>query len=96
MRSAEVARTGKWMILITAVLLVLGVLMVYSASSFASMKFFGNNHHYLLGHVIRVMFGVALGIAAYIMPSGFWRMASIPMYLFSVLLLVVTVCFSGE
>jgi cell division protein FtsW len=84
------------MIVTAVLLLVFGILAVYSASSFKSIREFGNNHHYLVGHVMRILVGAILGIAAYMAPSRFWRIASIPLYVFSLLLVLATVVFSGS
>lgn len=91
-----ISRIRKRMILIAGLLLIFGILAVYSASSFASIKLYGNNHHYLVGHIIRIAIGVILGIATYMAPSRFWRMASIPLYTLSLVLVLLTVFFSGS
>jgi len=92
----NVVRIKRWMLLLTVLLLALGILAVYSASSFASIKLYGNNHYYLIGHLARIAIGAILGIAAYMVPSKFWRLASIPIYAVSLLLVLVTVLFSGS
>jgi cell division protein FtsW len=89
-------RARKWMLVTASILLVFGVLAVYSASSFASIRQYGTNYHILIGHLVRIVVGAALGIAAYLAPPGFWRVASVPLYVVSLGLLVVTVLFSGS
>ena len=51
---------------------------------------------YLIVLSLIVLVGAALGIAAYLAPPRFWRVASIPLYAASLALLAFTVLFSGS
>ena len=44
--------------LVVLILLVLGIVMVYSASSFKAQEFFKDSHHFLLNHILRVVIGI--------------------------------------
>lgn len=43
--------------LVVLILVVFGVVMVYSASSFKAQEYFNDSHHFLLNHIIRVTVG---------------------------------------
>jgi cell division protein FtsW len=76
-----------------AALLLLGVMAVYSASSFASMRDFadGGSYHYLFGHLVRLAAGAAAAALVYAVPRRAWMMAAPALYGVSLLLLVLTV-----
>jgi cell division protein FtsW len=88
---ARIGTDGRALILVTAGLLAAGAMAVLSASSFASMIARGNSHYYFVGHVMRVLLGIALAFGAWRMPLRFWKSISVPLYAVSVLLVLLTV-----
>ncbi len=96
MTTLPLGRDGRLLVSSALVLLVIGVLAVYSASSFASMKAFGNSHHYATGHIIRVVTGLLLGALAYASGPRIWKIAAWPLYGVSILCLALTVFASGS
>ena len=77
----------------TAILTLLGIMAVYSASSFASMRDFadGGSYHYLFGHLIRLAAGAGCALVAYAVPRRAWMLAAPALYGISLLLLLMTV-----
>lgn len=88
---ARLCAEGRLLVFLTAALLVAGAMAVYSASGFASMRYFGNSHHYFAGHLLRTLAGILLGVAAWRIGPRFWKTAALPLYLLSVALVLVTV-----
>jgi cell division protein FtsW len=92
MTAARKAPTGA-LLTSTAALLVLGVMAVYTASSFASMQDYadGGSYHYLVRHLVRLAAGVVFAAAAYSVPRRAWILAAPVLYGASLLMLVMTV-----
>lgn len=88
---ARLSAEGRLLALLTAALLVAGAMAVYSASSFASMRYYGNSHHFFAGHLLRTLMGILLGVSAWRVGPGFWKAVALPLYLVSVALVLVTV-----
>lgn len=84
-------RRIRGIVLPTAFLLFTGILVVYTASSFISLTRFGNSYHYLVKHIIRVILGVTVAIAAFNMPYRIWKKISLFLYPVSLVLLLLTV-----
>ena len=86
------APTGA-LVTVTAALLLLGVMAVYSASSFASMRDFadGGSYHYLVGHLLRIAAGAVAATLVYAIPRRAWMLAAPALYGVSLLLLALTV-----
>lgn len=82
---------GRILLTVSLGLLAVGVMAVYSASSFASMKVFGNSHHYVTGHILRIVIGLLLGAAVYSAGPRVWKAAAMPLYLISIICLIPTV-----
>lgn len=91
MTITPLGRDGRILLSTALVLVVFGVLAVYSASSFASMRVFGNSYHYVAGHLLRVLVGVLVGILVYISGPRAWKAAAWPLYVLSILCLLPTV-----
>ena len=72
-------------------LLFVGVMAVYSASSFISITRFGNTHSYLLQHLVRVAIALAVAMIAIRLPYRFWRRIALPLYIASCGMLLITV-----
>ena len=72
-------------------LLSIGLIMVYSASIAIAEAQFGVNHsnHYLIRHVIYLMLGMLLGLAAFQVPVQMWQKYAIFLFLAGILLLIL-------
>jgi cell division protein FtsW len=79
------------LVIVTGALIFVGIMAVYSASTFASMMSYGNGYHFALGHITRVFVGILLGAGAWKLPPRIWRMASVPLFGLCVLLMVPTI-----
>ncbi len=92
MSAARKAPTGM-LLTTTAALLILGVMAVYTASSFASMQDYadGGSYHYLVRYLVRLAAGLLCAAAAYAMPRRAWILAAPVLYGASLLMLVMTV-----
>ncbi|NLP05682.1 FtsW/RodA/SpoVE family cell cycle protein [Candidatus Fermentibacteria bacterium] len=88
---ARLCAEGRLLMFLTAALLVAGAMAVYSASGFASMRYFGNSHHYFAGHLLRTLVGILLGVCAWKIGPGFWKAVALPLYLLSLALVLVTI-----
>lgn len=69
----------RWLVGLTAALLLLGLLMVASASMVISDREFGYPFHYLLRQGIYLAIGVALAFTATRIPISFWQKISPPL-----------------
>ncbi len=92
MTAVRSAPTGT-LITTAAALVILGILAVYTASSFASMQDYadGGSYHYLVRHLVRLTAGALCAVAAYAMPRRAWIMAAPALYGISLVTLVMTV-----
>ena len=73
------------LVLIVVILLVFGLIMLYSASSYNSQIKFGSSAWYLKKQLLSTLAGiVAMFVVAFI-PLGFWRKIAIPLYLLAVI-----------
>ncbi len=72
-------------------LLSIGLVMVYSASiAIAEAQFGANNSgYYLIRHVIYLLLGILLGLAAFQVPVHLWQKYAIFLFLIGMLLLVL-------
>ncbi|MDO4735077.1 MAG: FtsW/RodA/SpoVE family cell cycle protein, partial [Lachnospiraceae bacterium] len=82
-----------WMlVLIVVVLLIFGLIMLYSASSYNSQIKFGTSAWYVKKQIFSTLIGlVGMFVIAFV-PINFWRKAAIPLYILGVLsvLLILT------
>lgn len=90
------SRDGRILLLSAAGLLATGILAVHSASSFAAMRAFGDSSHYLVGHLTRILAGLAAGAAAWRAGPAVWRRVALPLYAFSLVSLAASVALSGS
>ncbi|MBD3369473.1 hypothetical protein GF402_03825 [Candidatus Fermentibacteria bacterium] len=90
---AEIGRRNRILLMVTFVLLVVGTLAVYSASSFISIRQSSDagSFHYLLGHLQRICVGLVVGTVAYLLPQRTWRALSPWLFLMALILLASTV-----
>ncbi len=58
------SKADSTLILAVALLLVMGVVLVYSASSFKAQESFGDGHYFLKNHLYRVILGILLMVIA--------------------------------
>ncbi len=82
----------------TAVMIVLGVLAVWTASAFSAMRVSptGDSLHYLKGHLGRVLVGLLLGFAAWRIRPSVIQYFAVPLYFVALALLLLTVIASGS
>ena len=82
-----------WMlVLIVVVLLIFGLIMLYSASSYNSQIKFGTSAWYVKKQIFSTLIGlVGMFVIAFV-PVNFWRKAAIPLYILGVIsvLLILT------
>ena len=84
----------RWIIISTSSLLVLGLLMVASASMVISDRQFSYPFHYIIHQCIYLILGLLLAIAASRVPVNIWQKCSIYIFLLGFLLLIM-VLFPG-
>ncbi len=79
-----------WGLLGAAVLLTLfGLLMVYDSSQFEAFRDFGDKYYYIKKQISWVMPGIAALLAAGMIDYHYWKRVSLPLLLFSVLMLLL-------
>lgn len=95
----KLARMDFVLLVTTLIVIILGVNMVYSSSSFRAEKLFDNNAHYLVNHLIRLFIGLVVMFIATVVdyrrwlilsPLFFWLAFALLMLLFLPLPIVVT------
>jgi len=75
---------------IIVLFVVLGLLMVASASIGVSQENFGENYHYLKNQILKGLLpGIVLGYIAFIIPCRFWRKSAFLIFAASVILLIM-------
>ncbi len=92
------ARDRNVLLIATGIVTVLGILAVWTASSFASMRVTpaGDSLHYLKGHLMRVLAGLIMGIVAWRLKPSLIQALAVPVYSGALALLVLTVAASGS
>ena len=75
-------------------LVMLGLLMVTSASMTVSAMQFGSAYHFALRHACMIFMGIVTLCVTVRIPLSFWRKLSVPMLLLALLLLII-VCIPG-
>ena len=60
------------LLLIVTMLLVIGVVMVYSASSFKALQAYHDSHHFFKNHFFRVLAGLILMLVVAHINYRFW------------------------
>lgn len=80
------------LVLIVAVLLVFGLIMLYSASSYNSQLKFHTSSWYVKRQLINTVIGIAAMFGVSFIPLGFFKRIAIPSYILSIIamLLVLT------
>ncbi len=82
---------GRIVLAAAAGLVAAGAMAVLSASSFASMRAFGNSHAYFTGHLGRVLAGLVLAAAVYLSGPRVWRKLALPLYLAALVAMIPTI-----
>jgi len=77
------------LIIMTAVLLVIGVVMIYSASAVLAGREYGDSLFFLKRQVVWVFAGLMAMIVMSRIPYGVWQPAALPLVLVGVVLLVL-------
>ncbi|MFO7626341.1 MAG: FtsW/RodA/SpoVE family cell cycle protein [Candidatus Fermentibacteraceae bacterium] len=95
---SALTRYRSFLLWITGIMLVLGILAVWTASSFASMRFSptGDSLFFLKGHLVRMFAGLAVGFVAWKMKPAAVQVIAVPAYLVSLGLLSLTLIMSGS
>ncbi|MBI5586918.1 MAG: putative lipid II flippase FtsW [Deltaproteobacteria bacterium] len=76
------------LIIATLMLLVMGLLMVYSTSSVVALKRFGNQYFFVKKQLTYVLAGVICFVGATRVPYGFYRRMAYPILILSALALI--------
>ncbi len=90
----DILRARNILIAVTAVILVVGILAVGSASSFYSMRERGSYNAILNEHIVRVVIGIAAAFVIARCSSGFLKKAALPIYMLSFLAVLATLVFA--
>lgn len=87
-----------WMIVLTLVLVIFGMVMVYSASWDVSWRLFGDNNTLFYRQLTNLAFGLVVLIVAALMPLGWLRKIAVPLMAATVVILlaVLFVNFGGQ
>ncbi len=95
---SPVTRDRNTLLIAAGVVVMLGVLAVWTASSFAAMRVSptGDSLHYLKGHLMRVFVGLVVGIIAWRMRASMLQFLAVPAYFAALALLALTVVASGS
>lgn len=88
----------KWMLIATGILLVLGTLAVFTASSFQSLLLSGyrSGTLFLLPHIKKVLVGVLAGLLAYSISPSWLKRVSRVLYFLAVGMLAALLIFKGS
>ena len=78
------------LLLLTVLLLIIGTIMVFSASTNISMEKYGNGTHYFWKHAFRVLAGLAALFGAMFMDYRLLRRAAVPLIIGAIVLLIIT------
>lgn len=89
-------RARNLLIAATAVILVVGILAVGTASSFYSMREYGSNTRYLRDHIVRIIAGAAAAVFIARRPVSFFKRIALPVYIVSFIAVAATLVFSGS
>lgn len=95
---SALTRDRSFLLWTTGIMLVLGILAVWTASSFASMRLSetGDSLHFLKGHLVRILVGLAAGFTAWKVKPSAVQLIAVPAYLVSLGLLSLTLIVSGS
>ncbi|MBR2696905.1 MAG: putative lipid II flippase FtsW [Parasporobacterium sp.] len=86
-----------WMlVLCVVVLLVFGLIMLYSASSYNSQIKFGTSSWYVRRQLIATIIGIGVMIGVSFVPVRFWQKAAIPIYIVAVIAMLLVLTPIGE
>jgi cell division protein FtsW len=83
------ARMDFLLLFFTVIVLILGMNMVYSSSSFRAEKLFENNAHYLQKHIIRLAIGVVVMVIFALVDYRRWLILSPLFFWFGFALLIM-------
>lgn len=83
------------LLLSVVILLVIGIVMVYSASSFKAQESFGDSHFFLKKHFLKVLFGLLLMFIVSKVNYKFWLSISPILLTASVIILLFILVSSG-
>lgn len=90
-------RARNWMLVSTGILLVLGTLAVYNASSFQSLMLTDSQSGtlFLFPHIKKVLIGVLAGLVGYMLPSGVLKIVARILYPLSLVMLAALLVLKG-
>ncbi len=72
------------LVLIVVVLLIFGLIMLYSASSYNSQLKFGTSSWYVRRQLIATVLGIGVMFGVTFIPVGFWKKVAFPIYILGV------------
>lgn len=95
---SELTRDRSLLLWTTGIMLVLGILAVWTASSFAAMRFSptGDSLFFLKGHLFRILVGLIAGLCAWKVRPSVLQLLAVPAYLVSLGLLSLTLLLAGS
>ena len=78
------------LLILTLLLLIVGTIMVFSASTNISMEKYGNGTYYFWKHALRVVIGLAVLLGAMKMDYRHLRKGAVPLIIGAIALLIIT------
>lgn len=92
------ARDRSILLWTTGIMIVVGILAVWTASSFASMRISpaGDSLLFLKGHLLRILVGLFAALCAWKVKPAVVQLVAVPAYLVSLGLLLLTLIASGS
>ncbi len=85
------SRRGFRLLVLTLILLCIGIVAVYNASSVDAFNTFGNKYHFALQQLKWALIGLFLMVISINLPLAALRRLSFPIFLFSLLLMIIVI-----
>jgi len=77
------------LIIITAILILFGILMVYDASVVQAYLEFGDKLYFFKNHILGIVIGLVAGLVAYKIDFRLWTKWSLPLMVLGLILLII-------
>ena len=78
-----------WLISLTIILTLLGILFVFDASVAEAFRTFNNQYHFLEQHLIWAILGIIIMFLASLIPLSWWKKLSKPIFISGLILLIM-------
>jgi len=78
-----------WLISLTIILTLLGILFVFDASVAEAFRTFNNQYHFLKQHLIWAILGIIIMFLASLIPLSWWKKLSKPIFISGLILLIM-------